>query len=185
MKAHGSTSLGVGFTGHRKISDPAMIAEAIARELAWLRDEAPSPLAAISSVASGADTLFAEEVLKLGIPWTALLPFPGEEFAEDFGPAEWARAEECLARATAVEVCSSSANRPQGYYDVGVKMAAACDVLFAVWNGGPSGGIGGTAEIVGYARRMDKPVVWIQLETGVVIRERFADSASGPHMGFD
>jgi hypothetical protein len=162
----------VGFSGRRELAEPGKIAAVISCELAVLKGKIKGELAAVSSIAIGADTLFAEEVLKLGVPWIALLPFPREEFAKDFAAADWARAEQCLSRALAEEVWSPVADRPNAYHDVGINTVDECDVLLAVWDGGPADGSGGTADMARYARRKKKPLVWIHSETGAVTRER-------------
>ena len=49
----------VGFTGHRNLTDESRVALAIRSELDWLAREHPAQWIAGSSIASGADTLFA------------------------------------------------------------------------------------------------------------------------------
>ena len=46
-----------------------------------------------------------------------------------------------------------------------------CDVLIALWDGMPSSGQGGTAEIVSYAKEQCRPVVIFSTETGDVAVE--------------
>jgi hypothetical protein len=46
-------------------------------------------------------------------------------------------------------------------------------VLIALWDGQPSRGKGGTAEIVAYARQRGIPVVWIDAGTLAVTRIGF------------
>jgi hypothetical protein len=166
----------VGFTGHRKISDPEKIGGVVSRELESLSERIAGELAAVSSVASGGDTLFAEEAIKLGIPWVAILPFPREEFAKDFEPADWERAKQCISKAMIEEIWSPTPDRPGAYHDVGIKTVDECDILFAVWDGGPSGGKGGTADIVEYARRRRKPLVWIHAGDGSVTKEHIDEN---------
>ncbi len=49
--------------------------------------------------------------------------------------------------------------RKRAYERVGRHVADHCDVLIAVWDGRPSRGRGGTAEIVEYARRKRLPLI--------------------------
>jgi hypothetical protein len=163
----------VGFTGHRKLANEQQIASAIAAQLELVRSHVTGELAAISSIASGGDTLFAQQVLAAGLPWIALLPFPREEFAHDFEPEAWRTAQECLSRATAEEVWSSEADRRHAYQDVGINTVDEADIVFAVWDGNPAKGPGGTAEMVAYARQHQKPLVWIHAETAVATRENW------------
>ena len=165
----------IGFTGHRKVAEPDKIASVIAAELQNLRSHVVGSLIGISSVASGADTLFAKEVLKAGCQWFAMLPFPREEFEKDFGADEWKEALECLERATLEEVWALQADRPNAYADVGIDMVERSDILMAVWDGAASRGAGGTAEIVEYARENRKPLVWIHASTGIVSYEHWPE----------
>jgi ABC-type multidrug transport system fused ATPase/permease subunit len=48
-----------------------------------------------------------------------------------------------------------------------------CDVLVALWDGREARGIGGTAEIVSYARKLAKPILLINATTFAVTRENF------------
>jgi hypothetical protein len=48
------------------------------------------------------------------------------------------------------------------YFAAGKLIVNRCDLLLAVWDGQPAGGLGGTGDIVGYARTNDVAVeiVW-------------------------
>jgi hypothetical protein len=48
-----------------------------------------------------------------------------------------------------------------------------CDVLVAIWNGDKAKGVGGTAEIVEYARQVRRSLVWIDSQTGEIKDERY------------
>ncbi len=58
----------------------------------------------VCSVAEGADLLFAESCVQLGIPLRVLLPLPKEEFLRDFDAATRARAEQAIQNAISAEV---------------------------------------------------------------------------------
>jgi hypothetical protein len=161
----------VGFTGHRELANPAAVAAGIRAALDRLA-AAAGPLSAVGSVASGADTLFFEEAATRGMPLFVVLPFPIERFKADFSPTDWDRVTPLLARALRVdEVCDSSCG-DEAYLEAGVTTVDRCDVLLAVWNGKPAAGVGGTAEIVEYARATGKPMVLIDPHTGSVSEER-------------
>lgn len=182
----------VGFTGHRELNNPEKIAEAIQHTLNRLAMR-NLRLAGISSVASGADTLFAEEMLQLDCPITIVLPFPCERFKEDFKrhPQEWERAEAIIRNANVdVEVLELSAadqlalRRPYqeqtdietlknvAYLEAGTLTVDRAMVLIAVWNGKPANGKGGTAEVVTYAREIGRPLIIIDSVTGAISEER-------------
>jgi hypothetical protein len=146
----------VGFTGHRHLQNPEAVAAALRSELAALR-KAACELIAISSVAIGADMAFAGEVIRAGIKWIVILPMPREFFREDFTPEEWARAERLIAQAAEVRILRPN-ERPQAYVDGGKATVDDSDCLFAVWDGKPAQGPGGTAEIVAYAQKLGRQI---------------------------
>lgn len=55
--------------------------------------------------------------------------------------------------------------RKSAYLNAGNYVVDNCDVLIALWDGQPSRGRGGTAEIVDYAKRMMRPIVVISTVT--------------------
>jgi hypothetical protein len=90
----------VGFSGHRHLANPELIVRAIGAALDKIAAKTSAPLAAVSSAASGADTLFAEESVRRALPWTLLLPFGEDEFKKDFPDVrDWQRVERLLPRA--------------------------------------------------------------------------------------
>jgi hypothetical protein len=147
----------IGFTGHRTLKNPQAVAIAIRAELESLKKEG-GQLIAISSVAVGADTLFAEEVLRAGIKWIVVLPLPEEIFAQDFTAEEWTKAKGLIEQAAEERVLRAS-DRPQAYADAGMATVDDSDFLFAVWDGEPARGPGGTAEVVSYARQLGREII--------------------------
>jgi hypothetical protein len=129
-------------------------------------------LAAVSSVAAGADMLFGQAALERSVPWLVLLPFGREEFAKDFTPEQWSEAEALMQRAASIQVGPPTGSRDEAYLETGLRTVDECDVLVAVWNGNPAAGTGGTAEVVAYARQVGRPLVWIHSETGAIVQER-------------
>ena len=156
----------IGFTGHRHLKNPAAVAAALKSELAALR-KAGSEIIAISSIAIGADTLFAEEVLRAGIKWIVILPMPKELFREDFTAEEWALVECLIAQAAEVRILPGT-ERPQVYVDGGKATVDDSDCLIAVWDGKPAQGPGGTSEIVAYAKSLGREItLFREKEAGV------------------
>jgi SMODS and SLOG-associating 2TM effector domain 3 len=169
----------VGFSGHRQLDDPAGAARAIAEALALLRHEVPGDWIGLSSVASGSDQLFVEQVLSLGLSWHAILPLPVREFKEDFSPSEWVEVERQLTRAGHVLVINENGSREDGYLDCGMETVAGADVLIAVWDGEPARGKGGTADVVEYAKSIGKPMLILDAATLAVRTENWTSLDRG------
>jgi hypothetical protein len=163
----------VGFSGHRQVDRPADSAGAIRTVLEALRREGTGEWVALSSVAAGADTLFVQSALELGLAWHALLPLPAAEFRSDFEAQEWAVADALLPKAEQVRVITENGSRDDAYLDCGMETVNGCDVLLALWNGEPARGKGGTADVIAYARDLGKPIVVIDSATLQVCRENF------------
>jgi hypothetical protein len=148
----------VGITGHRDLRDLThrMVSAAVATELAGYR-----PLHGISSLAEGADQIFAEQVLEAEGALTAVIPSAGYAGAFETAAGEAAFR---LLRARATEVIELPFPRPSedAYWAAGRRVVCLSEVLLAVWDGGPSGGGGGTADVVAFARERGVPttVLW-------------------------
>ena len=118
---------------------------------------------ALSALAEGSDRIFAEAALRLGIPFEVVLPFKSADYETTFGDASGTpHYRALLARAAHVmELAGTLADTTAAYEAVGRACVDACDVLVAVWDGKPAAGRGGTPEIIDYARRMGRRVIWI------------------------
>ncbi len=163
----------VGFTGHRRLANPAESGAAIRAALEALRREIPGEWIALSSIANGSDQLFVREARAIGLAWHAILPLARTEFARDFTPAEWATVEATLAEADHVRVISENGDREDAYLDCGIETVHEADVLLAVWDGDGARGKGGTAEVVQYAIAIGKPVIIVDAATHEVRRQNW------------
>jgi hypothetical protein len=164
--------LALGFTGHRKLEHEVQCSAAVLTFLEQQK-QAGQAVYGVCSVATGADLLFSEGCLRLGVPLRVLLPMPLEIFRNDFAEADWARVEAVLRAAVSVEVTGQDASgmesdRNERYYECGLETVQQSQMLLAVWDGQPARGLGGTAEIVAFAREMGRRVVWIHSESGAV-----------------
>ena len=72
----------VGITGHQIISDPEWVSAAIRKTLASFQTD----VTGFTSLAAGADQLFAKSVLEAGGELTAIIPF--EDYEEVFDSSE-------------------------------------------------------------------------------------------------
>jgi hypothetical protein len=148
----------VGVTGHRDLPESTcrLVSAAIAAQLRRFES-----LDGISSLAEGADQIFAEQVLKAGGALTAVVPSAhyGRSFATIDGNATYRRL-----RALAREVIELPFGSPsdEAYLAAGHRVVGLAEVLLAVWDGTPSRGVGGTADVVAFAGERGVPttVVW-------------------------
>lgn len=159
----------VGITGHRAIP-PATRHHVRAGLVAALTAAArPTgsdhrPLEALSSLAVGADQMFAEIALDHGARLTAVLP--SADYERTFAADELRLFRKLLDRTYRRVVLAHAKACDEAYYEAGTYIADHSDLVLAVWDGRPARGHGGTGEIVDYARRRGTPVsvIW---EAGV------------------
>jgi hypothetical protein len=152
------TSTLIGITGHRTLSVATrkLISDALRDELAGVRD-----LVVVSSLAAGADQICAELALDAGGRLVVVLPAQKYEdsFSDETGLANFTR---LLGRAA--EIISMPFEQPgeEAYWAAGREVVDRANWLLAVWDGQPARGLGGTADVVAYARSMGKrvTVIW-------------------------
>lgn len=171
--------LNVGITGHRAASagretlaaaEPrlaelfdtlAAVAERVrALDAALFADE-PTHLRLVSPLADGADQIAARLALARGWALEAILPFPADQYCEDFDdPADCDHFRELFARARSrLELPGDRGRALDAYVAAGRAVVAHADIVIALWNGEPARGRGGTAEIVEHALRSGLPVI--------------------------
>jgi len=151
----------IGVTGHRSIPREAQAYVRAGLEAA-LR-EVEGSLEALSSLAVGADQLFAGLALIRGAELTAVIP--SGDYESDFADAaELAGYRALRDRAARVVRLDFPHSTDEAYYAAGTYIADHCDRLLAVWDGRPARGLGGTGDIVTYARSLGRPVTVIWRE---------------------
>jgi hypothetical protein len=148
----------VGVTGHQEFADRSShewVESCIRNRLAALDN-----LTGLSSLAKGTDQLFGTIILDLGGSLEAVLPFP--DYEETFeNPQDLDCFNHLLAQCTKVTTLPFVTTKEQSYLLAGRHVANGSDIIVAVWNGKPAAGVGGTADIVSYARARNKPVFHI------------------------
>ncbi len=161
--------LRVGVTGHRVLPEPARIEQQIEECLRkLLGGRAGGCLTLASALASGADQLAAHCVLdRLQGSVDAYLPFPIRAYEGDFDEYGAAELRLLVARATRVWTGPPDLTSREASYEwAGRAVVDASDWLLTCWDGLPSRGRGGTAEIVLYARDRGVPVIRIDTNPG-------------------
>ncbi len=145
----------IGVTGHQELDDKSA--------WLWVREEVDallsnveSPLIGLSSLATGADQLFAEVIIEHGGQLEAIIPFPGYE--RTFGEKNsLLKFNQLKLRASRVETLPARRSDQEGYFAAGERIVALSNKMVAVWNGRPARGFGGTADIVRVALHAGKP----------------------------
>lgn len=172
----------IGFTGHRKLANPQLVSDAISKVLDEL-SAAHGLLAAVSSAASGADTLFVEVAAGRKLPYFLIFPFDKERFREDFSQADWDRVAAHFPGALSIDEIGDVDSPQEGYMECGILTVDRCDILLAVWDGAAAAGKGGTGDVVEYARALELPLIHIDPTSGAVAKERMdklpKDTSSG------
>lgn len=169
----------IGVTGHRDVQDSDQLLLLIEQEISAITLRYPdSPLLALSSLAEGADRLFAQVAMRKGIPLHVVLPFNQQEYEKDFisddnssdSVTEFRELYNYALRTgdsycidTVVpgsEPMISDTSNPRGaiyrdlqYAKAGMYLAERCHILFALWDGADARGLGGTAQVVSFRRQ--------------------------------
>ncbi|MGP4024360.1 hypothetical protein [Actinomadura sp. 3N407] len=148
----------IAISGHRSLppATETLVAEAL--------DEALSPITdvitGLTCLADGADTLFARAVLAHGGQIEVIVPaehylagLPGEHHAEY---------RKFIAQATQVHRMPYTESTSEAHMAASQHMLTLADELWAVWDGQPARGYGGTADVVQAAHDLNKPVrvIW-------------------------
>lgn len=139
----------IGLTGHQNI--PSQALEYVTRGIAEVLDRVEDELVGVSSLAAGADQLFASLVLERA--GSLQLVIPCRRYEETFpDPEDLTNFRTLLERAVSVETLSFDEPSEEAYLAAGCRVVDLSDVLLAVWDGQPARGKGGTGDIVEYAR---------------------------------
>lgn len=149
----------VAFTGHRGMpEDVAALVDAALREELLRHDD--GELIGITSLADGADTLFAHAVLDAGGRLQAVIP--AANYREALPAAHRRVLDDLLARATDVVHLDHDESTSESHMAAARHMLDDADELVAVWDGKPARGYGGTADVVAEARQrgISVTVVW-------------------------
>jgi hypothetical protein len=166
--------LRIGITGHRTLEAGGAwdwVRREITAELSRLKE----PLTGVSSLAAGADQIFAEAVQQCGGSLVAVIPF--EDYERTFGdPVDLARYQRLSAQALTVEKLRAGLGEEEAYLEAGARVVNLSERLIAVWDGREARGVGGTAEIVDIALQLRIPVIHINPVTRSVTLLNFWNS---------
>lgn len=150
----------LGITGHINLTRET--AELAARAIRRALSGYPAgELTGVSCLAAGADSIFAEAVLDAGGTLDVIVPAAGYR-EKAVRPDHADRFDELISRAASVRVLPYREPDPAAYQAASEVLVSSCDRLLAVWDGQPSAGGGGTADVVRQARSRGVPVeiIW-------------------------
>lgn len=149
----------VGITGHQRLSD--------ATKWPWVQEQIDAilsgvsrPLIGLTSLAAGADQIFARSVLQHSGILRVIVPFLGyeEKFADEEAQREYHR---LIGLADKVETLKLLVSEREAYFRAGKPVVHTSELLVAVWDGRPAAGLGGTGDTVAYAVGLCLPVIHI------------------------
>ncbi len=146
----------IGVTGHQVLNQEGAW-EWVESQIDRFLDRQEPPLIGVSSLAAGADQLFAQRVMKAGGSLHVIVPF-GEYramFSSHVARKEFDALIACAASTTVLERRDSD---EESYLEAGRRVVDASDAIVAVWDGKPARGLGGTGDVVAYALKRGRPV---------------------------
>lgn len=115
----------------------------------------------VTALAAGADQLIATEAIELGASVEAVIPSKNYEstFPEPHARLEYRR---LLRQAQSVVTLNFPMPSEDAFWEAGKAVVNRCEVLLAVWDGQAARGLGGTTDVVRYAREQGREihVVW-------------------------
>jgi hypothetical protein len=156
-----STARLVGMTGHAGLPPPTV--ELVTAALRDTLGAYVPNLVGVTMLGPGADQLFARVVLSLGGTLHVVQPTTGSQYRDGFTDPDAQRGyDELYGQASHVQVLAHTESTEQAHMDGGKAVVDRSSVLVAVWDGQPSRGLGGTGDVVAYARQRGVPVtvVW-------------------------
>jgi hypothetical protein len=151
----------IAITGHRELpaDTERLVDQAIREQLALY---AGSGLVGISNLADGADQLFAQAVLDAGGQLEVIVP--AARYRAELPESAHGTYDALLSKASRIDHLDHTESTEQAHMEASRAMLARADRLFAVWDGKPARGYGGTADVVAEARQRAIPVtvIWPQ-----------------------
>lgn len=147
----------IAVSGHRGLpADTARLVDEAVR--AALVGQMPE-VVGLSCLADGADQIFARAVVDLGGALEAVVP--AEQYRDGLPQDARPEYDQLLVRAAATHQLPFAESTAESHMAASEFMLDHADALYAVWDGKPARGYGGTADVVAYARQICMPVLVI------------------------
>lgn len=149
----------LGVTGHQTI--PTHAHDFTVDAIRDILGRAESPLTAVTSLAAGADQLVATELVRNGGHLHVIVP--SRKYERTFETKkDLASFRSLLEAAQTVTRLDYPEPSEEAFMAAGKSIVDNCEMLIAIWDGKPARGLGGTGDVVRYARKTGKAVsiVW-------------------------
>ena len=148
----------VAVSGHQSL--PARTVELIDEQIRALLSGYAPDVVGVSCLADGADQVFAQAVADLGGKIEVIVP--AERYREGLPEDAHRQYDRLFAQAVSVRRLSFGDFTSESHMAASKLMVDEADELYAVWDGKPARGYGGTADVVAYARDRGTPVrvIW-------------------------
>ncbi len=147
-----------GVTGHRQFDDHDT--EAWVRHVLATAVRASHICHGFTCLAEGSDQLFAEVLMALSVPFTVIVPCRDYEssFTDNHAVERFHTICEASYETRQLDFAAPS---DAAFLAASQNLVESIGVLFAVWDGKASRGLGGTADVVKYAVQLGKRIVHI------------------------
>jgi hypothetical protein len=152
----------VGITGHQDLGTPD--------DVAWVTEQLRARVdsqtlhAGTTSLAIGADQLYASLLARYRKPFTALIPC--RHYERTFTtPEHLERYHALLGQATEVIYLPFDEPSSEAFWEAGQRVVESSDSIIAVWNGLPAKGLGGTGDVVRHCLETGRAVLHINPRT--------------------
>lgn len=151
------SEVAIGFSGHQGLTDQTE--KSVNDQIRSILGGMDSPIVGYCSLAEGADQLFAQSVLSLGGSLVVVVPCKNYESTFD---DSFLRSYKLLSE-QARKLIELDFDEPseEAFWSAGKRVVDETEKLIAVWNGKPAAGLGGTGDVVKYARDNDREVTVI------------------------
>ena len=148
----------IAITGHRELpaETERLVDQAIRQQLAAYSGR---DLVGVTNLADGADQLFAQAVLDAGGQLDVIVP--AARYRDGLPESAHAAYDTLLSCASSVHRLDRIESTEEAHMEASTAMLDRADRLFAVWDGKPARGYGGTADVVAEARDRGIPVTVI------------------------
>lgn len=160
--------LKIGITGHQDIHISLLqwINKNICDELKKIDVEC-----GYSSLAIGADQIFANILIQNKIPINAIIP--SHNYSETFKKENLGDYLNILKKAD--KIIELNFNRPseEAFYAAGKTIADFSDILFVIWDALPAEGLGGTGDVFKYMKSLSKKIIHFNIITKEIIYINF------------